>query len=181
MTEQIITKNLYSLMASGGADANNTYACLMPTTLSRFHIGTSNTIWGNFHMPKVSQIPSNFCLYPTNYSKPLSEMTESELYAHASTIIPADKTCYEIPNESTGLVSGIKWVSTYTNTGSENVVINGVKLVFAYQVNSSQPYYYFNLVHTKFDNAITVLPTESYSFTLDLDNIFTTFPSTLGS
>lgn len=181
MTEQIITKNLYSIMASGGSDTTNAYANLMPTTLSRFNVGTSNTVWENFHKPKVSAITTNFILYPVNYSKSLSEMTESELYAHDSNIIPTSKTCYEIPNESTGLISGIKWVSTYTNTGSENVVINGVKLVFAYQTSSSYPFNYFNLVHTKFDNAITVPPTESYSFTLDLDNIFTTFPSTLGS
>ena len=181
MTEQIITKNLYSLMASGGdRDTNNVYACLMPTTLTRYYVKSSDTTWGDFHKPVVSSITSNFILYPVNYSKPLSEMTESELYAHAANIIPNNKNCYEIPNDSTGLCSGIKWVSTYTNTGNENVIINGVKLVYACKVGGSS-FNYFNLVHTKFDNAITVLPTESYSFTLDLNNLFTTFPSTLGS
>lgn len=179
MTEQIITKNLYSIMASGGVDANTAYANLMPTTLSRFNIGASNTTLENFHKPKTSDLPTNFALYPTNYSKSLSAMTESELYSHETKIIPTSKQCYGIPNESTGLTSGIKWVSTYTNTSDANVTINGVKLVFSYQAGNT--FHYFNLIHTKFDAAITVPPTESYSFTLDLDNIFTTFPSTLGS
>ena len=182
MTEQIITKNLYSLMAFGGdMDTSNVYACLMPTTLTRFYVTSSDTTWGNFHKPDVSSIPTNFILYLVNYSKPLSEMTESELYAHEANIIPNNENCYEIPNASTGLCSGIKWVSTYTNTGNKDVIINGVKLVYKYPIYNPSSFKYFNLVHTKFDNAITVLPTESYSFTLDLDNIFTTFPSTLAS
>lgn len=179
MTEQIITKNLYSILASGGVDANTAYANLMPTTLSRFNMGTSNTVLENFHKPKVSDIPTNYILYPVNYSKSLSEMTESELYSHETNIVPTSKQCYGIPNASTGLTSGIKWVSTYTNTSNKNVTINGVKLVLEHTANNTLRY--FNLIHTKFDAAITVPPTESYSFTLDLDNIFTTFPSTLGS
>ena len=131
-------------------------------------------------MPDISRIGTFYKLYLTNYPKALSEMTESEIYNHNVNTAMTNSTNYKIVDSVTNSISGLKWVATYTNTGSENKEFNGITLKYQYQYNSN-PITYYNLVHTKFDNVITVLPTESYSFTLDLDNIFTTFPDTLAS
>lgn len=181
MTEQIITKNLYSIIASGGADTSNAHTYLMPTTLNRASMDTVSQMWKAFHIPNTTTLGTYYKLYLTNYSKSLPEMTESEIYSHNVVYYMTNLNCYAINDSSTGLKQGIKWVATYTNTESENKEFNGITLKYQYQQSSSSPVQYYNLVHIKFDSPIIVAPTESYSFTLDLDNIFTTFPSTLGS
>ena len=182
MTEQIITKNLYSIILGGGLGNTSTcYTTIMPTTLSSVNLATDSNMWRAFHMPDISSIGAFYKLYLTNYPKALSEMTESEIYSHNVNTDMTNSTNYKIVDSVTNSISGLKWVATYTNTGSENKEFNGITLKYQYQYNTSHPLTYYNLVHTKFDNVITVLPAESYSFTLDLDNLFITFPSTLGS
>ena len=108
-------------------------------------------------------------------------MTESEIYSHNVKTSMTNSTNYKIVDSETNSISGLKWVATYTNTGSENAEFNGITLKYQYQSSSSYPIYYYNLIHIKFDAPVIIAPTESYSFTLDLDNLFITFPSTLGS
>lgn len=182
MTEQIITKNLYSIIASGGnGQGSSCYTYLMPTTLSKSYIGTGSQIWEVFHIPTTDSLGIYYKLYLTNYPKALSEMTESEIYSHNVRTSMTNSTNYTIVDSVTNSISGLKWVATYTNTGSENVEFNGITLKCAFQQNSSSPTQYYNLVHIKFDIPITIAPTESYSFTLDLDNLFQKFPATIGS
>ena len=181
MTEQIITKNLYSIVASGGAgNSSNCYTYIMPTTLSRSSIDTGSQMWKAFHVPNTDSLDTYYKLYLTNYPKALSEMTESEIYSHNVNTSMTNSTNYTIVDNKTNSISGLKWVATYTNTGSENKEFNGITLKYQYQY-SSNPTYFYNLIHIKFDAPVIVAPTESYSFTLDLDNLFITFPSTLGS
>lgn len=182
MTEQIITKNLYSIILGGGLGNTTTcYTTIMPTTLSSTNLSTDSNMWEAFHMPDMSRIGTFYKLYLTNYPKALSEMTESEIYSHDVKTSMTNSTNYEIVDSGTNSISGLKWVATYTNTGSENVEFNGITLKYEYQSNSSNPTRVYNLIHIKFDAPVIVAPTESYSFTLDLDNLFITFPSTLGS
>ena len=182
MTEQIITKNLYSIILGGGLGNTSTcYTTIMPTTLSSTNFATDSNMWLAFHMPNISRIGTYYKLYLTNYPKVLSEMTESEIYSHNVNTAMTNSTNYKIVDSETNSISGLKWVATYTNTGSENNEFNGITLKHQFQQSSSYPMQYYNLVHIKFDSPIIIAPTESYSFTLDLDNIFTTFPSTLGS
>ena len=180
MTEQIITKNLYSLITCGGGEYSSSSAnfLMMPNTLSRQYLNnyTSN-MWAAFHTANASNIPSYFTLFPAYYSKALTELTESEIYQkgfdHAYN--PDKQTCYKIMDASADFPSGIKLVSVYTNTGSENITVNGVCLR---GFENSKAY---TLIHSKFDSPITIAPTESCSFTLDLNNIYVTFPTTIGS
>ena len=182
MTEQIITKNLYSIILGGGSgDAATCYTTIMPTTLSSAHLATDSNMWQAFHMPNISRIETFYKLYLTNYPKALSEMTESEIYSHNVNTAMTNSTSYKIVDSKTSSISGLKWVATYTNTGSENVEFNGITLKYQYQSSSSYPIYFYNLIHTKFDTPVIIAPTESYQFTLDLNNIYVTFPTTIGS
>ena len=180
MTEQLITKNLYSLITCGGKEysSSNANFLMMPDTLSRQYLDTyTSNMWAAFHTANISNIPSYFTLRPVYYSKALTELTESEIYTKGYDIgyNPIKQTCYKIMDDSANYPSGIKLVSVYTNTGSENITVNGVCL----RSNDSSKYYI--LIHSKFDSPITIAPTESCSFTLDLDNIYVTFPTTIGS
>lgn len=183
MTEQIITKNFYSLLAAGGdADGNTIYTCLMPTTLSRFYTQINNssagTIFSSLRSFNSSYTNNCYFLYPVKYSKLLSGLTENEIYSVPYESIMTNgltRNNYPITDSSTNMNSGVKLVTTYTNSGNSNTIINGV-LLRGYD-NSR----YYNLILTKFDGDITVAPTESCQFTLDLDNLFQTFPATIGS
>ena len=182
MTEQIITKNLYSIILGGGLGNTTTcYSTIMPTDLSSAHLATDSNMWEAFHMPDTSRIGTFYKLYLTNYPKALSEMTESEIYSHNVNTAMTNSTSYKIVDSETNSISGLKWVATYTNTGSENVEFNGITLKYQYQAGSSYPTYFYNLIHTKFDTPVIIAPTESYSFTLDLNNSNITFPSTIDS
>ena len=185
MTEQIITKNLYSLMSPGGGgntSTNYTYITLMPNTLSRdTDQTTSNPFWTNFKNRNISNIGTNYFLNPTHFSKALSEMTESEIYgAITSSPDGGTQTVQEIKDSSTGLTTGLKFIKTYINNTNNNITINGVTLKLKY-TDAKNYTRYCNLVLNKFDGEIIVHPAESYQFTLDLDNIFISLPSTIGS
>ena len=179
MTEQIITKNFYSILASGGAKSGNypsTY--LMTISLSRKNVPANSNLVNSLKSVNPSDINSYYKLYPVRYSKLLSGLTEGEVYeTNIEKIMTATLTQnnYAIVDNSTNLNSGVKIVTTYVNDGNSNEIINGVLL----RANDTSDSY--NVILTKFDADITVAPTESYQFALNLDNLFQTFPSTLGS
>lgn len=179
MTEQIITKNFYNLLTSGGAQGGNypsTY--LMNISLSRKSVSANSSFINALKSVNLSDINSYYKLYPVRYSKLLSALTEGEVYGtpfEEMMTTTLTQNNYAIVDNSTNLNSGVKIVTTYVNDGNSNIIINGVLLRV---VDSSNSY---NVILTKFDADITVAPTESYQFALDLGNLFQTFPATIGS
>lgn len=183
MTEQIITKNFYNILIGGGSSASNsTLVYMMKRDLNR------TTVYGNgnsdliqfLKQANTDHIPNYYKLYPVYYSKSLSGFTESEVYgrAYETNFDITGRRCLAAKDDSTGLNTGLKFITTHTNTSGSNEVINGTLLIGG---NSSTDSSNYNLILTKFDADITLAPTESYQFTLDLPNLFQSFPATLGS
>ena len=185
MTEQIITKNFYSIMSAGGInDSSYAKTSLMPKSLSRTWeyatYSNNNTLISCLKSVSLRYITDFYHLQPVKFSKSLSDMTESEIYStpYEKIFNRTSYNCYAITDSSTDSNTGIKLVTTHTNTGNSNEIINGVMLIGRASDSDSSTY---NLILTKFDGDITLAPTESYQFTLDLDNIFQSFPATIGS
>lgn len=185
MTEQIITKNFYNIISAGGggsANSDSAFIWLMPTGLSRETATSDSTQIWSFKKPDKDTMQSYHKIYPVKYSKSLSEMTETEIYGVPyEELKDADNTHinYNITDSSTGLITGIKLTTTHINKSAQNETINGILYQMLNNTSSSAKKY--NLILTKFDTPITIAPTESYQFTLDLDNIFQSFPATIGS
>ena len=186
MTEQIMTKNLYSMICDGG-NFGSPYeyyitTSLMNTQLNRVSPVTNNSLnmFTTLKGANVNRILDYYTLAPVYYSKQLSAMTEGEIYGtpYETRFAITSKRAFKIIDDSTSLTTGLKLVTTHTNTSETNEMINGVLLVVS--DNNSSPNTY-NLILTKFDQNITLAPAESYQFTLDLGNIFQTFPVTIGS
>ena len=185
MTEQIITKNFYSIVSAGGIhDSSYAKTSLMPKTLSRkweyATYSNNNNLISSIKSVSLEYISNFYHLQPVKFSKLLSDMTESEIYStpYENIFTRTSYNCYAITDSSTDSNTGIKLVTTHTNNGDSNEIINGVMLIGRASDNDSTTY---NLILTKFDKDIILAPTESYSFTLDLPNLFQTFPATLGS
>lgn len=185
MAEQIITKNLYNIISDGGIhDSSYAKTPLMPKSLSRSWeyatYSNNNSLIPALKSVSLDYISNLYYLQPVKFSKSLSDMTESEIYStpYEKIYTRTSYSCYAITDSSTDLNTGIKLVTVHTNTGDSNEIINGVMLIGRANSNDSSTY---NLILTKFDADITLAPTESYQFTLDLDNLFRTFPTTIGS
>ena len=184
MTEQIITKNLYSIISDGGnfSSTQDYYVTtsLMNTQLNRKSPVTNNNpnMFTVLKGANVSKILNYYSLSPVYYPKLLSEMTESEIYSapYETAFARSSENVFKMTDDSTSQTTGLKLITTHTNTSGKNEIINGILLVTTDR-NSN----IYNLILTKFDVNITLAPTESYQFTLDLNNIFQSFPATLGS
>ena len=183
MTEQIITKNFYSIITSGGggkASSDSANVAFMTQDLNRFYMASDSAPIFSLKQPQTGIISTYYKFYPAYYNKSLSDMTESEVYGANTniyrTLAIASQNNYLITDELSN-TTGVRLVTTYTNTSTTaNGVINGTNLKL---LDASG--HYFNLIHTKFDKDIIVPPTESYTFTLDLNNLFQSFPATIGS
>lgn len=185
MTEQIITKNFYSIISEGG-DTGTSYAYqvisyLMKTDLNR---GAYISNYSNFDIfstlkgANTDKILNYYSLVPVHYPKSLLEITESEIYStpYDASFTKTSELVSKITDNSTNLTTGLRFITTHTNTSESNEIVNGIILI-GKPTNSTT----CNLVLTKFDADITLAPAESYQFTLDLPNLFQSFPATLGS
>lgn len=184
MTEQIITKNLYSIISDGG-NFSSSYEYYITTSLMNTKLNrTSPVTNSNLNMfttlkgANANKILNYYSLSPVYYPKPLSEMTEGEIYGapYETRFARTSENVLKMTDDSTSQTTGLKFITTHTNTKETDEVINGILLNVS--DGSSNTY---NLILTKFDVNITLAPAESYQFTLDLDNLFQTFPSTLAS
>lgn len=183
MTEQIITKNFYNILIGGGSFNNTTTVVyMMKRDLNRTseYGNSTNDLITYFKQANSQYLGKYYKLYPVYYSKPLSEFTESEIYGQAyENLFSINAKEYPITtDDSTGLNTGFKIITTHTNTSGSDEVINGTLLIGGNASTNSSNY---NLILTKFDANITLATNESYQFTLDLPNLFQPIPSTLGS
>lgn len=182
MTEQIITKNFYSIIAGGGggrASSDSAYIALMSLDLTRYYVASDTAPIFSLKQPQTTTMTTYYKFSPSYYYKSLSDMSESEIYGANNDVFKtftiSSQNNYLIQDENSN-TTGVRLVTTYTNTSGSDEVINGTTLKL-YDGSSR----YFSLIHTKFDADIIVPPTESYTFTLDLNNLFQSIPATIGS